>query len=230
MGYTQRQPQVLESCIRDEKNLLQRFREMNEHLDKVQKGLKDYLELKCSAFARFYFLADTDLLEILSQTKEVENVRPHLKKVFENMNDLEFKPDKTISAMYSGEMEKVDFINKVDPRDRKVEDWMGDVENTMFRSVRYCVDIAIKDYLDIKRTEWVLKHPGMCVLNCSQVHWTKNLETAAEGGLDGIKGFLKQLNSELADTVNLVRRRLTMLQSITLGALIVVDVHARDVI
>jgi len=49
------------------------------------------------------------LLEILSQTKEVENVRPHLNKVFENMADLEFKPDKTIHAMFSAEKEKIPF-------------------------------------------------------------------------------------------------------------------------
>ncbi len=57
-------------------------------LDAVNRGLKEYLESKRSVFARFYFLADSDLLEILSQTKEVENVRPHLRKVFENMTDL----------------------------------------------------------------------------------------------------------------------------------------------
>ena len=144
------------------------------------------MDSKCSVFARFYFLADADLLEILSQTKEVENVRPHLKKVFENMNDMEFNPDKTISAMMSGENEKVKFVNKIDPRDKKVEDWMNEVESMMFRTVRDCVKNAIQDYNDIPRTEWVLKHPGMCVLNCSQVHWTKNLETAAQDGVPGV--------------------------------------------
>lgn len=153
-----------------------------------------------------------------------------MKKVFENMNDMEFNPDKTISAMMSGEDEKIKFVNKIDPRDKKVEDWMNEVENMMFRSVRDCVKNAIQDYTEIPRTDWVLKHPGMCVLNCSQVHWTKNLETAAQDGLPGVQKFLEMLNSELSDTVNLVRRRLTNLQSITLGALIVIDVHARDVI
>lgn len=66
---------------------------MNESLDFVQRGLKEYLEEKRSVFARFYFLSNEDLLSILSQTKEVENVRPHLKKVFENMNDLRFEID-----------------------------------------------------------------------------------------------------------------------------------------
>jgi len=66
---------------------------MNENLDFVQRGLRDYLGEKRSIFARFYFLSDDDLLSILSQTKEVENVKPHLKKVFENMADLKFELD-----------------------------------------------------------------------------------------------------------------------------------------
>jgi dynein heavy chain, axonemal len=136
MNGTKANPNVLKSCIRDAKNLLQRFRDCNEALDKVQRGLKEYLESKCAVFARFYFLADADLLEILSQTKEVENVRPHLKKVFENMEDLQFEPDKTITAMMSGEKEKIEFLSKIDPKEKKVENWMGEVENMMFMSVR----------------------------------------------------------------------------------------------
>ena len=55
-------------------------------------------------------------------------MRPHLKKVFENMNDMEFEPDTRISAMMSGEKEKIKFMDIVDPRDKKVEDWMCEVE------------------------------------------------------------------------------------------------------
>ena len=54
-------------------------------------------------------MSNDDLLEILSQTKEVENVRPHLRKVFENLMDVTFKPDKTITAMFSGEKEEIQF-------------------------------------------------------------------------------------------------------------------------
>jgi dynein heavy chain, axonemal len=104
------------------------------------------LEQKRSIFARFYFLSNDDLLEILSQTKEVENVRPHLRKVFENMADLEFKNDKTIVAMYSGEKEKIMFAETVDPREKGVEFWMGEVERMMFRSVRQVLLNSIHDY------------------------------------------------------------------------------------
>ena len=107
------------------------------------------------------------MLEILSQTKEVENVRPHLNKVFENMADLEFMPDKTIHAMYSAEKEKIDFSRVVDPKGKGVEFWMGDVEEMMIISVKDKLFNSIEEYPNIKRTDWIKKHPGQCVLNGS---------------------------------------------------------------
>jgi dynein heavy chain, axonemal len=189
------------------------------------------LEAKRSIFARFYFLSNDELLEILSQTKEVENVRPHLRKVFENMADLEFKADKTIIAMYSGEKEKIQFFETVDPRDKGVEYWMGEIERMMFRSVRAVLLNSVQDYLKKARTDWILVHPGQCVLNGSQVHWTTEVEEAiVKEGVLGLSKYFQKLDDQLQETVLLVRRKLTKLQSTTLGALIVIDVHAKDVI
>lgn len=83
------------------------------------------------------------------------------------MADLEFKSDKTIVAMYSGEREKIQLLEIVDPREKGVEFWMGEVERMMFRSVRHVLKNSVDDYLVKERTDWILVHPGQCVLNGS---------------------------------------------------------------
>lgn len=70
------------------------------------------------------------------------------------------------------------MTNPIDPKDKKVEDWMGEVENMMFTTIRDVLEFSINDYRTKKRTEWIKEHPGQCVLNGSQVHWTEEAENA----------------------------------------------------
>jgi dynein heavy chain len=165
LGQAVDRPGIMHNCTKD--GLKENFAEANKALDTVQKGLNEYLEKKRSNFARFYFLSDGELLEILSQTKEVRLVRSHLRKVFEAINDLEFKPNDDMVAMISGEGEKIEFVKKVSPTDRNVEFWMGDVEKQMVASVRAVFEQGLIDYVEQARNAWIVSHAGMIVLNAS---------------------------------------------------------------
>lgn len=83
MNYCKLTMQVLKVCQMD--GLLEKLQDGNKNLDMIQRELNNYLERKRERFARFYFLSNDELLEILSQTKEPTAVQPHLRKVFENI-------------------------------------------------------------------------------------------------------------------------------------------------
>ncbi|EPT24447.1 dynein heavy chain family protein, partial [Toxoplasma gondii ME49] len=106
MRQTSENPLALEAC--SVAGLLDKLRESNKNLEKVTLGLNSYLELKRSLFARFFFLSNDELLEILSETQDPTRVQPFLCKVFENMHRLEFDEGMNAVAMFSAEGEKVE--------------------------------------------------------------------------------------------------------------------------
>ena len=157
-------------------------------------------------------------------------MQPHLKKVFENINEVKFDSDKKILAMKSAEKEEVDFVKHVDPKKKNVEDWMGELENMMRLSVRQAMINAIDDFPKRHRAEWAVSHCGQVILNGSQVIWTSDVEKAFKGGVQGIKDYWEVLNTYLNDLVELVRTKLSVQAKVTINALIVIDVHAKDII
>jgi len=72
--------------------------------------------------------------------------------------------------------------------------------------------------------------PGQVVLCISQVYWTAEVQVAILDGRRGLKMYWEVLRGQLLNIVALVRGQLTKQQRITLGALVVIDVHARDVV
>ena len=48
----------------------------------------------------------------------------------------------------------------------------------MMDAVRHKLLESIKDYKKRDRNEWIVSHPGQCVLNGSQVFWTMETEEA----------------------------------------------------
>ena len=72
--------------------------------------------------------------------------------------------------------------------------------------------------------------PGQVVLCVSQVYWTLEAQMSIGDKRQGLLLYWDMLKSQLLNIVALVRGQLTKQQRITLGALVVIDVHARDVV
>jgi dynein heavy chain, axonemal len=104
-------------------------------------------------------------------------------------------------------------------------------EQVMMSSLHTITGKAVADYITTKRKAWLLKWPGQVVLSVSQIFWTKAVEDALRSaGTEGLQKFAQECSDTLKSEVELVRGELTKLQRATLGAQVVIDVHARDVL
>lgn len=61
-------------------------------------------------------------------------------------------------------------------------------------------------------------------------YWTYKTEQAIERGLKGVVEHLEELKQQIDEIVNLVRTEITRLDRCTLEALVVLDVHNKDVV
>jgi len=206
----------------------------NDTLENIQKQLEDYLEIKRMGFPRFYFLSNDELLEILAQTKNPQAVQPHMGKCFDGIRKLDFGDDPRsteIFAMISGEGERVN-LQKTKKIRAQVEKWLSEFEAEMISSLRKLAKDAHKHYADRPRTKWVLEQPAQLVLVVSQMHWCAAIEAKLSSANPnaGLQNFLQVSIRQLADLTRLVRGELSSLHRKILGALITVDVHARDIV
>jgi dynein heavy chain len=226
-------PNVLDLGTKE--GVLDMFLHANKTLEDVQKRLEDYLETKRAAFPRFYFLSNDELLEILSQTREPRAVQPHLGKCFDNIKQLEFKDAESdeITAMKSGEGEIATFSSPLFA-EGNVEHWLLKVEESMRTSLYTIMKDCLHSYPESVREEWFFEYPAQCVLAVDQIMWTAEVTDAlnkVESGddMNALKDYFNGYLNQIQNMVEIVRGKLTRLQRMTMGALIVLDVHCRDV-
>ncbi|XP_065911794.1 dynein axonemal heavy chain 6-like [Dysidea avara] len=238
MRTVQKLPNALRAATRP--GLLEEFQKCNTLLEEIQKCLEDYLESKRMQFPRFFFLSNDELLEILSQTRNPQAVQPHLRKCFDAIALLEFGTTEVngeevktndILAMLSPEKEKVPLQKGLKARGN-VEQWLTLVEESMVTSLRRITKAAMTDFETKQRHEWATCHPSQVVLSVSQMMWCKDLTTCLSS--DNIVEEVKQAEQRCFQNLNrlaeLVRGSLPKLVRNIIGALITLDVHARDTV
>ena len=113
MGDISREQRVL-SLVTNKPGLPGTMETLLEQLHRCQKALNEFLEEKRSAFPRFYFIGDDDLLEILGQATQPVVIQSHLKKLFAGIHTVVFSEEgREIIAMKSLEGETVDLVHPV---------------------------------------------------------------------------------------------------------------------
>ena len=238
-------PLVLEVIsIPNIKNILEE--KLKTALERIQKALYNFLEKQRQNFARFYFIGDEDLLEIIGNSKDVFKITRHFNKMFAGMNSLICKDGNELLGMVSREFEEVPFEKSVKISDDPVVyQWLRKVQEQMHYTLatkleKAVTEISGMDYIGKvdEFINWIEHYPAQITVLSSQILWSASIESA----LTGIK-TLKALpdNFTLESEENVINNMLSALSDQVLKdikvdmrkkleQLITELVHQRDVV
>eukprot|EP01105_Mastigella_eilhardi_P025496 TRINITY_DN6953_c0_g1_i1.p1 TRINITY_DN6953_c0_g1~~TRINITY_DN6953_c0_g1_i1.p1 ORF type:complete len:4254 (+),score=1253.29 TRINITY_DN6953_c0_g1_i1:29-12763(+) len=228
---------VLTVCTQE--NLLKQLEDCNKALEVINAALNDYLETKRTQFNRFYFISDGDLIDILAHCKDPTAVQPHLKKCFENIDQLRFAPVANatapnmldIKAMISGEGEKVLMGENVTTVNKEVGAWLSDVESVMKKTLQKLLGRALASYSKFPKDTWITSWPAQLILVANQIIFTQQVTRILSNQASGeLKNLRAKLVEGLNELTSKIRGDLPPLQRVVMAGLIVFDVHNRDVV
>eukprot|EP01065_Artemidia_motanka_P030559 TRINITY_DN365_c0_g2_i2.p1 TRINITY_DN365_c0_g2~~TRINITY_DN365_c0_g2_i2.p1 ORF type:complete len:4684 (+),score=1932.48 TRINITY_DN365_c0_g2_i2:111-14162(+) len=235
---------VIEVCCTDTiKRQLQReddFEALLSHIDETlttcQKKLSEYLEGKKKLFARFFFISDTDLIDILSKGSDPVAVMRHMAKIIDSVKTYTVRQGtKTAFEIVSIQDEVVPTCQELEC-DGPVEEWLGNCIDLMFKTIKSVIFDAYTTYVESPRVQWVMEkgYPGQAVVVASRIWYTQEMEQAfaqlEDGNDQALKDFYKQQANQIGALINLVLGDLKKNDRKMLVHLITIDVHARDVV
>nr|XP_018673081.1 dynein beta chain, ciliary [Ciona intestinalis] len=237
MEESERLSNVIESTNRP--GLFDKLEGLLERLSVCEKSLAEYLEKKRLMFPRFYFVSSADLLDILSKGTQPTKVTRHLRKLFDNINDLKFKldedgePTKTALGMYSKEEEYVDFDEPCELVGQ-VEVWLNRLKDTQRSTVRHQIQESVVAYEEKARDQWLFDYPAQVALAGSQIWWTTEVGIAFEKLEEGFENAMKDYNKKQVTQLNTLISHLlgdlNPLDRQNIMTICTIDVHNRDVV
>lgn len=214
-------------------HLLEDLVSANEMLDEIKNGVNTYLEGKRLSFPRLFFLSNSEMLEMLSETKNPQNIQPFLCRCFDGIHRVELNENDDANAMLSSINEKINFQHEISiSAFRSVEKWLLNIESEMRASIQNEMINSYADYITSQRVNWILSWPQMIVLTIAHTFWTSDIHASLlQQNHDLLINIRDEMCANLSDIIDVIRSAdINNLDRMTLKSLCIMDLYARDVV
>ena len=229
MNQTHKHPEFNNVMHRD--NLLNDLKTSNGLLESITQGLNAYLEAKRHGFPRFFFLSNDELIEILSHTKDFDQIQKSMNKLFEYVQTITVNDELLITAMNDDGLESVQFHQPVNGNTPEIEDWLNSFEEEMKTTLRLQIKQALEKVDETPKDKWISEYPAQAILIANQIVWTQKVTQSLETRtLRQMKLLQQKFIEGLNFLTSMVRQKLTPATRQVISCLLINDVHNRDII
>ncbi|KAK9874444.1 hypothetical protein WA026_002783 [Henosepilachna vigintioctopunctata] len=207
--------------ILQNENILKDIQQHNQLFENIYHGVENYLNSFREKFARYYFLSNEELIEMLSNAYGDDNVLQYFfTKCFKCIAKLKIR-EGNITGIMSANGEFIDFRHEI-PIHKNLIDTFRGVEKEIFEQMRLQISNNSKD--NIRNKRMFLSYLGQAVYIAFQVILTMMAHQALHGNLNDSDLLLQEY------TALMLGKDLSNTSKIILKNVIISLIHHKDYI
>ena len=210
-------------------DLLEQIKHNNKSIEEIKKSLIDHLDCKRKDYPRFYFLSTDEILELMLNGQNFVDVKKFLPKIFDCVEEIELNENNDMMGAISIGGERLKFCRALRLKENIVNS-LQQVQNGIKEALNKYMKLAISDYDDIDRKEWLSKYPCQVVLAISQIVWCNATESTISEQASTPNGMLEwyeEIVKEIQQAIQLLKHTTT---KYTTSTMLISYLHSRDII
>ncbi|OHT00707.1 Dynein heavy chain family protein [Tritrichomonas foetus] len=202
-------------------------------LDKIRKSVDDFIEQKRITFPRLYFISNSELLDMISKSKDPNCIQPYLPKLFDGIFTIETGLENHVPAAIAlitlnGErlnLRPIKFRNNI-------EVWLANIEEQSIRTLKTEMKNARSKFQEMVREDWISIQPSQIAYAITQTEWSSRVDFAfnAANPLQALTDLYNEIEHKIANLVKLTHLDLRESERCKISSAILLDSHFRDMV
>ncbi len=230
------QPRI--SVILEISNLGEDLAKALRNINEIQKGLEAFLWKKRYEFARFCFVSNELLIQMLAEVREPGQFQPFIQFVFENISELIVNSVHEIIGLRSTQRDELMLKTKVSNKETKgtLEKWIKKLEDEIYFTMvklgsEYLSELASGRFHGEKKYQFTKGKVAQLTLASMQVVWVKEIEVAL-GPLKkpDIVSIARKLEEDIRSLCEVARCINPETEQLNLHNFLVQEISNRDVL
>ena len=195
--------------------------------EKLHSALGRNLDTTRSAFPRFFFLSDAELLDLVSHSKSPTEVVKHMSKAFDNLSVIHVT-DGIIVAIQSCEGEVLELCKGLRAK-KNADKWMERLEEIVCQSLRKNARRCYYDHGELSLKLWMRgPHQSQLVLSVYEMSWCARVE-AELGQPTNLSATTDATSNDVDLFSKATRENASRLHKRCVQNLLITAIHHRDV-
>ena len=205
----------------------------NETLEKIRRDIEKHLESKRIAYPRLYFLSNTELMTLISKSKDSNAILPFLPRIFDGIVNVEFGVENQIpciTSVLNNENEKLS-VRPIKYRSN-IEGLFSSIEEIVQKSLKNEIKNARATFQEMVREDWLISNNTQVASIIANIEFNEKVKFALSSinPSNSLSILLNEIELNISTSSNLARLDLTILERLKIQNLLAIDLLNRDIL